>query len=91
MTQHDEQLLRRFGERQIVEREIAPLQHLPVQKAQSRNPALHRAKRQLPLLQKMDLVMTQLVGTRAFGRFSIVFGKLAHSKDVAANRLGRIV
>lgn len=61
MTQYDRQFFLSLWKRQIVEGEITPLQDLPVQKAQSRNPTLHRVGRQLPLLQKMDLIMTQLM------------------------------
>src|SRR6185437_6111008 len=91
MTEYDGQFFRRLRKHQIVERQIAPLQDLLEEKAQSRNPNLDRAGRQLPFLEKMDLIMPQLFGPHLLRRLVVMFGQLSHSEDVAANRFRRIV
>jgi hypothetical protein len=91
LTEYSGQGARLLWERQIVESQIAPLQRFLIQKPQGGDAVLHRPQCQLPFVQQIELIASQLCGAQVFGRAAEILGKLLDRPDVTADPVGRVV
>jgi hypothetical protein len=75
----------------IVERKITLLQGALVEKTQGGHAVLDTARNQILLVQRVDLITTNVFGTELFWRPAEILSKLLDRADVTTDRIGRIV
>jgi hypothetical protein len=79
------------GKGEIVERKITPLQGALVQNTQRGHAVLDTARNQLLLVQRVNLITTNVFGTESFWRPAEIPSKLLDRADVTTDRIGRVV
>src|SRR5271165_4419594 len=81
-TEYSRQLPGALGKRNLIVQVGAP-EGLYKKKPQSRAPALNSARRQLPITEKMNLVLADMAGTKALRRAVEVLGKIFNRVKIA--------